>query len=145
MVNEQDERKRTSEYGQSLVEFSTVMVVLMLLLTGVGDGARALYAYLSIRDAVQEGAAYASIQPLDITGAENRVRGASDYMDSLGDSIAISITPVVSGPQCSGIIKVTVDYPQFPLVMPLIGTIIGSQTIPISASVTDTILKPKCP
>ncbi len=144
-VNNQDEQTRTSEHGQSLVEFATVMVVLLILLGGIVDGARALYAHLSMRDAAQEGAAYASIQPLDNSGIENRVRGASNYMSSLGASITVSVTPIVGGPQCSGLIKVTINYPQFPLVMPVIGFFIGGQTVPISVSVTDTILKPKCP
>jgi hypothetical protein len=29
--------------------------------------------------------------------------------------------------------------------MPFLGAIVGSQTVPISATVTDTILSPSCP
>ena len=41
-------------------------------------------------------------------------------------------------------ITVTVRY-NYRLSMPFIGSILGSTTIPITASVTDTILNPKCP
>jgi Flp pilus assembly protein TadG len=148
-----DEQMRVSEHGQSLVEFVFGMVVLLILLTGIVDAARALYAYLSMRDAAQEGALYASIQPEDTAGIENRVRGTSDYMNGLGAAITVTTTPTVSGTLCSGspvggdpyAIKVAIEYPEFPLVMPLIGVFIGGQSVPISVSVTDTILKPRCP
>jgi hypothetical protein len=41
-------------------------------------------------------------------------------------------------------IQVTVTY-SYPIIMPYIGGIVGSQTIPLTAYVTDTILEPKCP
>jgi len=41
-------------------------------------------------------------------------------------------------------IQVTLTY-NYPIVMPLLGTVLGSQTIPLTASVTDTILSPACP
>ena len=42
-------------------------------------------------------------------------------------------------------ITITVSYPQFPLTMPFIGTFVGRQWVPITASITDTILRPPCP
>ena len=144
MWNGSDERMRRGEGGQSLVEFALSLVFLLVLLTGVVDAARALYAYLSMRDAAQEGALYASIQPADTAGIENRVRGASDYMNGLGAAITVTSTP--TGAPCLGsTIKVSINYPNFPLVMPLIGVFIGRQTVPIGVSVSDTILTPKCP
>jgi hypothetical protein len=51
----------------------------------------------------------------------------------------------VIGTACTGNgIRVTAVYPDFPITMPPIGAAFGSQTISISATVTDTILSPGC-
>jgi Flp pilus assembly protein TadG len=151
MWNGSDERMRRGEGGQSLVEFALSLVFLLVLLTGVVDAARALYAYLSMRDAAQEGALYASINPSSATGTCSaptnpiiqRVCSSSDYMNGLGAAITVTSTP--TGAPCLGsTIKVSINYPNFPLVMPLIGVFIGRQTAPIGVSVSDTILTPKC-
>ncbi len=151
MVNEQDERMRTSERGQSLVEFAFGLVVLLILLTGIVDATRALYTFLSMRDAAQEGALYGSLKPTDNAGIESRARGASEYMNGLGAEITVTPSLTVVGQPCNGItngkpngIKVAIDYPQFQLIMPVIGAVIGRQTVPISVDVTNSILQPKC-
>jgi hypothetical protein len=41
-------------------------------------------------------------------------------------------------------VRVTVEYGSFPMTMPFMGTIIGSQTISLSANVVDSILTPAC-
>jgi hypothetical protein len=40
--------------------------------------------------------------------------------------------------------RVTAVYPDFPLTMPFMGAILGSQTLSLQASVTATILRPWC-
>lgn len=141
-----------SERGQSLVEFAFGAVVLLILLSVIVDGARALFTYLSMRDAAQEGALYASYMPTDTTGITNRVRGTSDLMNGMGGAITITVSPTVTGKFCMGTtssvphgIMVRIDYTTFPLAMPFVGAFIGAQSVPISAFVTDTILSPKCP
>jgi hypothetical protein len=54
------------------------------------------------------------------------------------------VVSATSPPCAGGGITVTVTY-NYQLTMPLIGAIIGSQTIPVRASATNTILKPACP
>jgi Flp pilus assembly protein TadG len=140
------------ERGQSLVEFAFGAVVLLILLSVIVDGARALFTYQSMRDAAQEGALYASYMPTDSAGIINRVRNTSDLINGLGGAITITITPTVTGKFCMGTtsstphgITVRIDYPAFPLAMPFMGAFIGAQSVPISATVIDTILSPKCP
>jgi hypothetical protein len=54
------------------------------------------------------------------------------------------ITVTLVGTACTGNgIRVTATYPDFPITMPFMGAILG-QTIPISATVVDTILSPAC-
>jgi Flp pilus assembly protein TadG len=141
-----------SERGQSLVEFAFGAVVLLILLSVIVDGARALFTYLSMRDAAQEGALYASYMPTDSAGIINRVRSTSTLMGGMGGSITITTSPTVTGKFCMGTtssvphgITVRIDYSAFPLAMPFVGAFIGSQSVPISATVSDTILSPRCP
>jgi hypothetical protein len=41
-------------------------------------------------------------------------------------------------------VSVTVEY-DYPVFMPFLGAIIGGQEIHLNATVTDTILEPRCP
>ena len=138
------ERFRKNERGQSLAEFTVMLVVLMVLLAGIVDASRAFFTYLAMRDAAQEGALYGSTYPTDTNGIRLRVQHTSTMIENIwGD---LTVTPTVIGSPCLGnAIQVDVDYNNFPLTMPFIGTFVGSQTIPISASIIDTILKPPCP
>jgi hypothetical protein len=52
-----------NEAGQSMVELAVSFIVLMILLAGVVDVGRMAFYYLSMRDAAQEGASYATIFP----------------------------------------------------------------------------------
>ena len=41
-------------------------------------------------------------------------------------------------------VVVVVTYANFPLATPFLGAILGTQTIPIQASIEDTVLTPEC-
>ena len=140
-----------TERAQSLVEFSLGMMFLLVLVVGITDVARAMFTYLSMRDAAQEGALYGSVNPQDMAAIEARVRNSSNTMSALGASVTVTIEPTVTGKLCLGAtageahgIEVTINYPNFPLTMPLIGAVIGEQTIPISASAINMIISPMC-
>jgi len=134
----------SSEQGQSLVEFAISLVIILLLLVGIVDASRALFTYLSLRDAAEEAALYGSLQPDDTSGIRSRARNNSDLIRGL-PSADVSITITYTGAHCTGnSIGVQIAYTNFPLTMPLLGTFIGRQTVPIRATVTNTILTPKC-
>ncbi len=134
------------ERGQSLIEFAFTLVIILLLLVGAIDLGRAIFTYLALRDAAQEGASYASYNPTDITGIQNRVRNASNTVNDLWVNPGVAVEVIHLGVPCSGNgVRVRVSLSNFTLVTPFLGAIVGSQTIPISASVTDTILVPPCP
>ena len=143
-----DHRESTRiEKGQSLVEFAFSIVVLLLLVAGAVDLGRALYTYMGLRDAAQEGALYASTNPTLNSEIESRVRHSSNLLQGLSEdaSANTSVQVTVYGSACTNnAIKVRVAYTNFPLTMPFLGTLVGSQTIGISAEVTDTILSPSC-
>jgi Flp pilus assembly protein TadG len=135
-------RKQTDEKrerGQGLVEFSITIVFMMILLVGVMDLGRAFFTYLSIMDAAQEGAAYASIAPGDLAGIRDRVRAASSGTVTFA-AIEDSDIQVSSHASCAGHgITITIQN-DFTFVAPFV----GGRTIPLTATVTDTILSPPC-
>ena len=140
-------RRQVIENGQSMVEFALTITILMILLAGVIDLGRAFFTYMAMRDAAQEGAAYASVNPFDDTGTKIRVWDNLDQVvpDPDHPESYIDIRISYNGPRCLGHeIVVDVNYEQFPLAMPFLGWILNSQTIPIHATIKDTILRPTC-
>jgi len=131
--------------GQSMVEFAFTLVIILVLLVGLIDLGRAIFTYLALRDAAQEGASFASYNPTDNTGITNRVCNSSNMVSDLCASPGIDTDVNLDGSACSGNgVEVVVTLNNFTLVTPFLGAIVGSQTIPISARVTDSILAPPC-
>jgi len=143
-------RKTISERGQSLVELSISLVIILWLLAGAVEFGIALFQYIQLRDAAQEGALYGSICPVQSKIIE-RVRNASSSPIDLSvtsgtDAVTVCVDeedgndcnlgPVVPG----GGVYVEVSY-NHTLFMPFATLFTGgSTTIPITASVTNTVL-----
>jgi Flp pilus assembly protein TadG len=129
--------------GQSLVELAILLPMMMILVAGIVDIGRAYYTYLSLHDAAAEGAAYGSIHPSDTAGIVDRVVGESP--GGVVDWTSTTVTTQILVKACEGGgVQVTVDY-NYTLLTPFIGAIAGSQTLPLSAKVVNTILSPVCP
>jgi hypothetical protein len=145
-----------SQGGQSLVEFAISLMVLLILLAGVIDLGRAFFAFMAMRDAAQEGASYGSLFPtiskdnanLNSAVIIQRVRSATNSPINLNDTanVNVTVTVVDGGIICAGKgIRVDVDYPNFPMIMPIFQVFMGRNTIPLHATVTDEIVRPRCP
>ena len=133
------------EKGQGLVEFAFVATILMVLVVGLIDLGRALFTFMALRDAAQEGATYGSIYPGESAAIELRTRDTSKRPVDLTNTSLVDVQINLLGPACAGTgIEVEVIYPEFQLTTPLLSSILGSDTIPIKAKVTDTILTPPC-
>ena len=142
------------EQGQSMMELAVSMVTIMLLLAGAIDLGRAFFTYSALRDAAQEGAAYASIKPNDETAIRERALTASnpdgswDYnynlnLPRLWLEGHIEVETVFYGERCLGnAVRVSVIYTDFPLSM--LAMVLGTDNIPIRATITDTVLQPAC-
>jgi hypothetical protein len=131
------------ERGQSLTEMAFALVFLLLLVGGIVDLGRAFFTFMALRDSVQEGALYGSINPTLTEEIRNHVLNSSEMIPDLVSSDDITVN--VIGLPCTGNgIQVSALYDDFPITMPFMGAVLGSQTISISASVTDTILSPGC-
>lgn len=146
-----------NENGQSLVELAISMMFLLLLVAGTIDLGRAFFTYIALRDAAQEGAAFASVardsinDPMVCDKIITRAKETSDTnIVNLADTnVSILFNgvacPTSNANACYGrAVTVEVEYPDFQLVTPWMGTIVGSQTIPIRASIVDTVLTPSC-
>lgn len=161
MMRQTTEHNSQAERGQSLVEFALSLVFLLVLVGGIFDAARALFTYLALRDAAQEGALYGSVYPDQIAAIRTRVCNASNMLAGLcqadnpanGAGFEVQVAPTVSGKFCNGStggvnhgIRVTVDYPNFPLTMPVIGQVIGGgdYEVHMTATIQDTIIRPMC-
>jgi len=175
MTNIQNQPK---EKGQSLVELSISLVILLVLAAGLVDLGRAFFTYITLRDAAQEGASYASvgredgimnstdlgnfcqeiadrvvITTTDLSG-NTAVSNGPINLQGLSDAGEVAVETLINGTACSSIspanlcmgsaVSVKVTYGSFPLTMPFMGAILGSQDISLSAKVVDTILTPPC-
>ncbi|MBN2387694.1 MAG: pilus assembly protein [Anaerolineales bacterium] len=151
--------------GQSLVEMAISLTVILWLLAGAVDLGSALFAWIALRDAAEEGALFGSVYPtLDdgdgiyegeaVNTAAIRQRVCATATNPIkltgSDNLNCNVTLVTvnvttSTPPCAGgWVRVDVVY-NYSIMMPLTGTIIGTQTIPIRASATNTLLRPACP
>jgi len=164
----------TKERGQSLIELSMSLVMLLTLLAGVVDFGRAFFTWITLLDAAQEGASYASVIPTTYLQADE-INSEGGFCDEIIDRVKIttkdlsggvtsttidlsemdiSVDIFLNGKDCGSAtpadicygkeVMVQVNYDSFPITMPFLGTILGSQQIPLRASVRDTILTPAC-
>jgi Flp pilus assembly protein TadG len=147
------------ERGQSLVEVAIALPVLILLLIGTLEFGMAIFSYSMLRDAAQEGAFYGSFNPANVEEIENRVRNISPRADDaavfsspveLRDKDLVKVNVLALGGACQGAkdgvansIQVNVTY-RYPFLMPFIGRLVGSKTIPLTGSATNVILQPQC-
>ena len=138
----------TSDKGQSMTEFAIGLIVIVLLLTGAVEMGRAIVTYLALRDAAQEGALYASINPTDVNGIKTHVWESSNLLTDLHNDASANVSVQISymGIQtCTGYpIKIAVSYTNFPIAIPFFGTFVGRQTISLRGEVVETILNPPC-
>ena len=138
--------KNNSERGQSLVELALSFTILLLLLSGAIDFGRAFFTWVSLRDSAQEGAAYGSIDPTNITEIENRIYNVLESSNAIPDPRTnVTVSRTIIGQACLGYtIQVDVDFPTFPITMPFLSSVLGTETLSIHATVQDTILRPTC-
>jgi hypothetical protein len=143
---------KKSQQGQSLIEVALSLTFMLIMLAGAVDLGRIFIAYISMRDAAQEGVAFGSVYPTYCNQIRSRVVNSSANMFApTVDMVTVSIGGVncetASQEQsCIGnTIMITIDNPGYPLTMPFIGSALGTQTIPLKVEARDTILRPPCP
>jgi len=102
---------RGREKGQTTVEFALVISLLLLLLFGIIDFSRLIFAYATMSNGVREGARYAIVHP----GAEHEadiIAKAHQMMVLLGGTAEVTVdfpdADREGGPYCSHSCRVVV-------------------------------------
>jgi Flp pilus assembly protein TadG len=147
--------KGAKKRGQSLIELALTLTILLLLLSGATDFGAAFIAFISMRDAAQEGALFGAVnpiidtngnqmydagEPLNIPAVANRVVTSTTGPVDLANPARASVAVTFSSPPCAGgWVRVDVYY-DYQVISPLI----GGTTIPLHARVVNTILRPGC-
>ena len=165
------QQTKKAEKGQSLIELAISMVILLTLLAGIFDLGRAILAFFVLQDAAGEGLVYGTSFPTDCNQIDQRIR--DNITNNIIDENAMVITIGIQGDgldansdginddtgnsiyqSCYSIpygqvyatrmmrIEITAD---FPITMPLLGGILGSQTIPLKVETHGIILRPPPP
>jgi hypothetical protein len=142
-MTDSDQFTTSKERGQSLTELALFMVFLLILVAGVVDIGRAFFVYIEMRDVAQEAALIAAIEGLDCSGVEIRVRTSTDSLPDLIDGGVVDLTCNPSDPSTASPgenITITATHEDFELAMPFLGTLLGGQTVDISASIIETVV-----
>ncbi len=140
---------KVNERGQSLVEFTLMVSIAMILMLGMLDLGRAFFTFLAMQDAAGEGASFVSVHPTWRTSANQadpnnvtyRVRNSAPT-GTLVDMNTATVTVTDDGDTNIGsliTVTLTADYQ---LVTPFVGGIIGSQTLPLTVRSVAVITSP---
>jgi TadE-like protein len=139
------------EKGQSLVEFSLGLVVLLLVLCGLLDLGRVYFTFVALEDGAGEAALYLSLHPNcettdsdgpgsgpcdDPNNALFRAQNAGGYEVDWKKAIISFNVPAASVGEP---VKVTVEY-SFALLTPMIPRITGVNPIKLTVSASQIII-----
>ena len=147
--------RRRSEKGQSFIELAMTILFLLTLLSAVVDLGWAFYTMITLRDAVQEAAAYGAICALNKanngpnnTLIEQRLLLSVTEPIDMADVEEVEITFLdqagaeVTVPEMGGsvVVRATVLHN---IVTPFVGAFIGRQNYPLTVEVADTVMRNK--
>ena len=124
--------RRTGAKGQALVEFAVVVPLLMLLILGLFEFGRIYNAKLVVTQAVREGARRAVVmtgttQAAKETAAKAQaVTSTQDYANNVGIAITVNTPTLVTVSGDANKAIVVSAYYDVPLVIPTLGTILGT-------------------
>lgn len=136
--------------GQSFVEFAISLVFFLIVLIGLFDLGRAYYIHVALEDSAGEASLYLAINHTcpradsgpgcaDPNNAMYRARNASSLQINW-DSVTI-LPDYPTDPVVGDMVKVRMEYP-FKLFTPIITTIVGGDTIKLSAEAQHAIIRP---
>lgn len=114
--------RRFSDRGAAAVEMAIATILLVLLSCGIADLGRALFTYVSLQDAAQEGAIYGSFEPSDATAIAERVVESVDYPKL--DPSNVAVTCPAGSPTGGKEIAITVTH-AVDLITPIVGQMLG--------------------
>lgn len=139
---------KKAEKGQSLVEFSLGLVVILIIVSGLLDLGRLYFTFVALEDSAGEAALYLSLNPHCVhatDGAECANPNNADYRARNSGGLEVDWSKAniaFDVPQPYGVgesVKVTVTY-SYGLLTPIIPRIVGINPISMSASASQIIV-----
>jgi Flp pilus assembly protein TadG len=124
---------RRTRRGQALVETAMVLPFMILLVMGVIDVGRLLFAHVALQEATQEGALYGAFHPTNSTAIKSRVKASSGAQWVTGATV--EVCQIVS--PAPGRVRVTSTYP-LQLLTPVIPDVLGTGTVTLRSVITST-------
>lgn len=149
-------RRRGRMRGQAMVEFALIVSIFILLLVGLFDVGRAVFAFHTVNNAAREAArlaivdqTVAHIEDEAVLAASGLGLEAADIDISFEDADGNACTQVGSDDvyQCHAVVVVTYPYTaSTPLIGNLIGQIdlVGESSFPVATNCREPE-KPQCP
>jgi Flp pilus assembly protein TadG len=144
-------KRRDGERGQGFMELAISLVFLLILFSAMVDLAWAFYTLISLRDAVQEAAAYGSMCPDKPAQIEDRLKQSASAPVNMAQLTDFDIKYCAPGGACRTNNPVKGDYLRVrvtylhEIITPFVGAFINTQTYPLEVIVSDTIMRDKCP
>ena len=117
---------RRSFAGQSLVEFALLMPVLVIIMLGIFDAGRAVFAYNTVSNAARQGVRVAIVDQ-NVAAIEAQARTALTSLDQA--AAQVTFVPCGSSPiriGCEVTVRVRYDWQA---ITPVIGNVLGPQSI----------------
>lgn len=138
-----------------MVEFALIITLLVLILAGATDLGRAAFQRITLFDAAEEGALYASVHPGATSGtcssatSDGIIYRACTSSAILAGSPTTQVDSTLSGSACFGNTVTVSVSSAMDLIFPFAGIFTKSDgtplsTITLNASATNTILSPSC-
>ena len=87
-------KRRSKERGQSLLEMTLALPVLLIILAGLLDIGRLFFIHVAITDAAGEGASYAALHPDDTAGIIARAQEATGGLVTIEEDAIEIYQPV---------------------------------------------------
>ena len=136
--------KRRRELGQSMVEFALVAPIFFIVVLGMIDGTRAIFAYNAISNASREGARYGIVHggsSASPVGPGVNEAALKDYVTQYTKAFSASdLTVTPSWPSGSNAIGSKVKVDMAYKYHPMFGALVGIKSMTLSAGATMVIV-----
>ena len=119
------------EEGQSLTEFALLLPLLLLLICGILDFGRVMYAYLHLNMAAQE-----TVRLAGLGKGDSEITTFAKNYEQLGDPnlLKVTISPIQTSRKPGDYVKVTLSY-TLSYLTPLVSNILPKPIITVDSTI----------
>jgi Flp pilus assembly protein TadG len=119
------------EEGQSLTEFALLLPLLLLLICGILDFGRVMYAYLHLNMAAQE-----TVRLAGLGKGDSEITAFAKNYEQLGDAnlLQVTVSPSKASRKSGDYVKVTLSY-TLAYLTPVISNIMPKPIITVDSTI----------